>query len=95
MRGWIVPELHDQREPLQHRLNNPALHAAPAAVHDADFDKARLDGRGDVLLDNGRNIRRRERMQIDLALDRDGTQDSPFGIYKAIPDRDIIQAFEL
>jgi hypothetical protein len=56
---------------LERGLNDPALHAAAAAVHESNFAPARFRGRIDVVGDDPRNIARRERVQIDLAFDRD------------------------
>jgi hypothetical protein len=54
---------------LERRLNDPALHAAAAAVHEADFDHSRRRSGAHVLLDDGRNIARRECVQVNLGLD--------------------------
>jgi hypothetical protein len=59
---------------LERRLNDPALYPAPAPVNQPHV--AQPGGRGgvDVVGDDIRNIARRERMQVQLALDRDATR---------------------
>jgi hypothetical protein len=52
-------------------LHDAALDAATAAVNQPHFIESGSGGRVDVLLDNRWNIARRERVQIQFALDRD------------------------
>jgi len=55
---------------LERRLNDPALHAAPAAVDQPHFAQALFRCRVDIVRDDVGDVARRERMQIQLALDR-------------------------
>jgi hypothetical protein len=55
---------------IERGLNDPALHTAPASVHQPDLAPARRRGGIDVVGYNVRNVARRERVQIELALDR-------------------------
>lgn len=57
--------------PFERRLNDPALHAAPAAVNQAHLGQPRLAGRPHVFIDDGGNVARREGMQIERAFDWD------------------------
>ena len=69
MRARIVPEFDHARVPLERGLNDSALDAAAAAVHQPHFAES-CGSRGlDVFSDHGRDIRRRERVQIDFSLD--------------------------
>jgi len=55
---------------IERGLNDPALHTAPASVHQPHLAPARRRGGLDVVGYNVRNVARRERVQIELALDR-------------------------
>jgi hypothetical protein len=55
---------------IERGLNHPALHTAPASVHQPHLAPARRRGGLDVVGYNVRNVARRERVQIELALDR-------------------------
>src|SRR4051794_34943950 len=66
VRSGVVPELQHQRVAIEHRLDNPALHAASATVHQADFGQTRRRGGMHVFVDDRRNIARREGMQVDF-----------------------------
>ena len=70
MRIRIVPELDHARVAIERRLHDAALHAAPAAVHHAHLVEAGRRRRVHVVGNHTRNVARRERMEIDLALDR-------------------------
>jgi hypothetical protein len=54
---------------IERGLNDPALHAAPASVHESHFRPTRRHRGIDVIGDNVRNVARREGVQIQLALD--------------------------
>jgi len=54
---------------IERRLNDPALHAAPAAVHQPHLAPTRRRGGIDVIGDDVRNVARREGVQIQLAFD--------------------------
>ena len=66
-----VPEFHDERMLLERVLDDAALHAFTASVNQAHFAQTRLMRGADVLLDDRRNITRRERVEIDRAFDGD------------------------
>ena len=72
MRVCIVPELGDERMPLEGRLHDAALDAAAPAVNETHLSQARLVGGTDVFLDNGRDVTRAERVEVELGLDWDG-----------------------
>jgi hypothetical protein len=54
---------------VQRGLNDAALHAAAAAVHDPHFPPPRVRRCVDIVADDGRDVSRRERVQIELVLD--------------------------
>jgi hypothetical protein len=54
---------------IEHGLNDPALHAASASVDEPDFGPANLRRRVDVIGYDGWNVARRERVQVELALE--------------------------
>jgi len=66
-----VPEFDDERMLLERVLDDAALHAFPASVNQAHFAQTRLMRGVDVLLDDRRNITRRERVEIDRVFDGD------------------------
>ena len=76
VRGGVVPELGDQRMAIENGLYEATLDATAATVDKADFGEAEPGRRADVFLDDRRDIARRERVQVDLALDRDPTPDA-------------------
>ncbi len=55
---------------FERSLNDPALHAAAAAVNQSHFPKPCLVRRVDVFLDDRLDIPRMEGMQIERVLDR-------------------------
>jgi hypothetical protein len=55
---------------IERCLHDAALHPSAAAVHDAHPVEPGGGGRVDVLGNHGRDIPRREGVQIDLTLDR-------------------------
>ena len=65
-----VPELRDQRMPLERLLHDPALDPLAASVYKADFAQARCMGRIHVLFDDRLDIPRRERVQIQVIFNR-------------------------
>ena len=71
MRVRVVPELGDERMSIEDGLDDGALHAAAAPVHEPDLDEARFVGGRDVLVDDGRNVGGRKGVEIELVLDRD------------------------
>ena len=50
-------------------LHDAALHAFPAPVDETDVVKPGLRGRSDVFVDDGRNVARREGMEVELRFD--------------------------
>jgi len=70
VRIGIVPERFDERMSLEHRLDDAALDAAAAAVHEADFGQSGPRRFGEVFVDDRRDVARREGMQIEFAPDR-------------------------
>lgn len=65
-----VPELHHQRMPLEGVLNDAALDAPAATVDHTDFAKAGGVRGADVFLDDGLDVARRKRMEVDDGVDR-------------------------
>jgi len=55
----------------QHGVDDRALDADAAAVNQTDLAQAARVSRDDVLLDDGGDVPRHERMQIKRVLDRD------------------------
>jgi len=54
---------------VERGLNQAALHAAAAAVHDPHFPPPRVRRRVDVVADDRRDVTGSERVQIELVLD--------------------------
>jgi hypothetical protein len=54
---------------IERGLNDPALHTASASVYQPHLAPAGRRRGIDVIGDDVRNVARRERMQIELALD--------------------------
>jgi hypothetical protein len=65
-----IPELLDQRMPLERLLDDGALDAATAPVDQAHLAEPSGVSGCDVLLDDRADVARRERMQIEHVLDR-------------------------
>ena len=74
MRGGVVPELRDQRMPLEDGLHDRALRAAAASVNQAKLPQAGLVRGAYVLVDDGRDVARREGMEIELRFDGDAVR---------------------
>ena len=68
---WSVGEVRDQRVAGEQRLHDRALHTNPPSVDQADLDKAPRVGLGEIFLDDGGDVRRAERVEIECVLDRD------------------------
>ena len=71
MRGGIVPEFEHPRMPVERGLHDSPLHAAAPPVNQPHDVEAGLGGRVNVLGDDRRNVPWGERVEIDLAFDRD------------------------
>ena len=66
----VVPKLDDAGVAVEGRLDDPALHAAAASVHETHFAQTCADGGLDVFADNRRDVLRSKRVEIELTLDR-------------------------
>ena len=71
MRPGIVPEFHDAGMLVKGSLDDAALHAAAAAVDQPYFAQAGGSSGVDKLLHDRRDVSWGERVEIQLALDRD------------------------
>lgn len=71
VRVRVVPEFGDEGVTLECGLDDPALDAAPAAVHQPELAQPGFVRGAYVFLDDGRNVRRREGMEIEFRFDRD------------------------
>ena len=69
MRLGRVPELHDERVAFEHLLNDPSLDSLASPMDEANFANPRVVRRVDVLLDDGRDVAGRERVQVDKRFD--------------------------
>ena len=52
MRRGVIPELDDERMPVECLLHDPPLHTAATAMDQAELSKSRFVRRVDVLLDH-------------------------------------------
>ena len=66
MRRGVIPELQHQRMPFERRLDDAALHAAAPAVHQTHLCQSRRHRRRHVLVDDRRDIARREAVEVEL-----------------------------
>src|SRR5262245_61223277 len=66
MRGGVVPEFDDARVTVERGLNDPALHAAAASMHEPNLEDPRFRGGIDILFDDRRNIAGLKGVQIEL-----------------------------
>ena len=66
----IVPECDDPRVTIQRRLDDAALDTAATPMHETYFLKAGKRGGFDVFGDNRWDVFGRERVEIELAFDR-------------------------
>jgi hypothetical protein len=57
--------------PLERRLHDAALHAPPAPVNQPHLAQTGFNRGVDVIGDDTRDVARRERVKIQLALNRD------------------------
>ena len=64
-----IPELDDQRMPLERLLDDAALNAFAATMNQADLTQASLVSGCDVLLDHGCDVTRGERVQVQPIAD--------------------------
>lgn len=69
MRRRVVPEFDHQRMPIERGLDDAALDPASAAMNDPDAIESCGCCGSDVLVHDGRDVARREGMQVDLAFD--------------------------
>ena len=71
MRFRCIPELGDEGMPFERLLHDPALNPFAPAVYQANFaESGRMRG-VDVLLDDGRDRTRRERVEVEMIFDGD------------------------
>jgi len=70
MRRRIVPEFNDEWVAIERGLDDAALDSSAATVDEAHFAKTRERCRFDVFVDNRRNVPGCERVEIELAFDR-------------------------
>ncbi len=71
MRLRGIPELLDERMPLERLLDDAPLNAFAAPVDQPYLAEPGCVGGGDVLLDHGRNVGGKKRMEVEGSLDRD------------------------
>ena len=67
----VVPEFGDERMAFECGLDNAALDAAAASVHEPQLAQPGLVRCAHVLLDDYRNVSRGESMEIEFCFDRD------------------------
>ncbi len=67
----IVPEFDDVRVAFKGRLNDAALDAGAASVDQAHFRQAGSSCRGHEFINDGYDVARGERVEIELAFDGD------------------------
>jgi len=65
----IIPELGNESMAVEGRLNDAALNAPSSPVDEPDLPQAASVRRLEVLVDDGRDVTRRERVQVDLGFD--------------------------
>ena len=66
-----IPELDDERMPIERLLNDAALNATAAAVNETDFAESRIVRRVHVLFNDRLDVARIEGMEVDGAFNRD------------------------
>ena len=69
MRFRGIPELGNERVPFERLLHYPALNALAPAVYQSNFMQSGRVRRGDVLLDDGRDVTRGERVEVEMVFD--------------------------
>lgn len=67
----VVPELDDLVVAIERALDDATLDAASTSVNQPNLVESRGRGRVDVLIDDRRNVARRECVQIEFAKNRD------------------------
>ena len=70
MRLGSVPEFDDERMVFERPLHDGTLHALAASVNESNLGEARCVRCVDVLLDDRRDVARRERVKIERLFDR-------------------------
>jgi hypothetical protein len=68
--GGVVPEFEDPRMSVERRLHDAALDSSTAAVDQPHFRQAGGRCGVHVLGDEGRNVGGSERVEVELAFDR-------------------------
>ena len=70
MRARVVAEIDDERVGTQHLMDAGPLHADAAAMHESHFTQAAGVGGLEIGLDDRGHVTRRERVEIELVVDR-------------------------
>ena len=70
MRVRVVPKRRDEGMTLEDGLHDAPLNASPAAMNEPQLAQACVVGGAHVLVDDRRDIARRERVEIELRFDR-------------------------
>jgi len=70
----VVPELGDERMVVERVLDDAPLNAPPAPVDESELSQAGFVCGAHVLLDDRRNVTRREGVQIEFGFDWDAHQ---------------------
>ena len=71
VRGRIVEKFHYERIAFERVLHDPALDSPPSPVDQTHLTQAGRMRGAEVLMNDGRDVARREGMQIERVLDRD------------------------
>ena len=66
-----VPELYDQRMPLERLLHNPSLDADAATVNQPDFPEPRLVSGGHIFSNHRLHVARREGVKVEGVFEGD------------------------
>jgi len=70
VRCRVVAKFDDQRMAIESSLDDAALHALAASVHETNVAKTGKDGGIDVVADDGGDVLRCEGVEVELGLDR-------------------------
>ena len=79
MRVGGIAERFDHRVIPQHLVDAGALHPNASSMNQSDLPQPGLVSRADVLVHDGRNIARREGVQVDRVFDWNATHVYPCG----------------
>jgi hypothetical protein len=70
MRLGSIPEFDDERMAIERLLHDASLHALAASVNQTDLGEAGLVRSRHVLVDDRRDVARRERVEVEALFDR-------------------------